>query len=121
MARRKAKKKAKKVAPPPLEYHAPRKEPLMALLCAVAGMLFLLTPGVAYLYLGKMRKALVYIFGPWLALLIIGAIIFGIGLFTSGIAFVCYFPLFLILFLFDMAIIYDAYKVAKGEKILPEI
>ena len=88
----------------------------IALLLAIGCFLFVGAPSIAYLYLGKTRKALIYLLGSWgLPMLIFGVYVIG-SIFTLGAGFLCLLPLFMIPLLLDLAIIYDVYLISKGRK-----
>ena len=99
-----------------------KKDPNIAALLALGGMFILGLPSLAYLYVGNSRKALVYsllIWGGSIALILFGVII---AIVTLGIGLLLLIPIAALILLFELAIVYDVYKMAKGEKpLLPQI
>ncbi len=97
------------------------KDPTTALLVSVVGMFILGMPSIGYAYLGNLKKCLIYIVATWGML--IGLIIVYVvaSYLTLGIGLICCLPLLLIPLAINLAIVYDVYMEAKGEKmILPD-
>ena len=101
---------------------ADKKDPGITALIAVVGMLVLQAPAIAYFYLGKMRKGIEYLVATWVLLGILVVVYTGGAIVTGGLGAICLLPIFLLYALFELAIVYDAYLMAKGEKPkLPQI
>ncbi|VVB57660.1 Uncharacterised protein [uncultured archaeon] len=99
---------------------ASAKDPAIAALISVVGLLILGAPALGYIYMGQMKKGLIYLLGTWVLSAVFIAIGFIIGLATMGIGFLCLPLLLLLLLALDIAIVWDVYKTSKGEKgILP--
>lgn len=95
-----------------------KKDPNMAALFALLATFIIGLPSLVYLYVGDSRKALVYtllLLGFSFALIIC---VFVIGVLTLGLGFLLFIPAILLIFAFDLAIVVDIYKLAKGEKAL---
>ncbi len=95
-----------------------KKDPNIALILALVGaVLFGVLPGIGHIYMGMTRKGLVYC----AASLIVWGLVFvaylGISFVTFGIGAIC-FPVFILPLLFNLAVVYDLYKITKGEKAL---
>ncbi len=111
MAKTRKKSMARKKAPAT----AP-KDPGIAALISVVGMLILGAPALGYFYLGNVRKGIIYLLAPWIAtvallvLATVGAVL------TFGLGLICIVPLALVLIAFDLLIVWDVYLVAQGEK-----
>ena len=104
------------------------KDPNMAALIAILCMCLLGLPGLAYLYLGNTRKALVHVAIPLFSAICLGILvvvswasaIFTFGLSAIGLCLVV--PLCFLFVLYNFAIIIDVYKIAKHEKpLLPQL
>jgi TM2 domain-containing membrane protein YozV len=94
---------------------AEKKDPGIAALISLVCMLFLSAPSAGYVYLGNVRKGIVYLIAAW-GVAIITAVIYTILTVVSmGIGAIC-FPIFIIPVAFDLYIVWDVYCVAKGEK-----
>jgi len=104
-----------------------KKDPTTAALIALAGGLLLGgASGAGYIYLGKVKKGIVYIVAAWLlvVLLIVLTTIGGalLAAVTFGLGAVCVIPLWILAPAFVLAIVYDVYLEASGKKtILPDI
>ena len=97
------------------------RDPTIAILLSIGCFLFLGAPSLAYIYLGNIRKGLVYLIGSWGLAFVIFAIYMVGTVATWGIGAFCLLPLFLIPFVLDIFIIYDVYLISKGRKSkLPE-
>lgn len=95
------------------------KDPGIAALISIVGMLLLAAPSLGYFYLGNMRKGLIYLVASWaLTGIVIGVVFFGGAVLAAvtGIGACCVIPLALLPVLFDLVIVYDVYIEAKGEK-----
>ncbi len=96
------------------------KDPGIAALIAIVGMLLLAAPALGYFYLGNMRKGAIYLVASWALFgIIIGVMVFGgtlLAIATSGLGMCCVIPLALVPLLLDIIIVYDVYIEAKGEK-----
>lgn len=96
-----------------------KKDPGIAALIAVLGMFILAAPAIGYIYLGNVRKGLIYIIANWI---LVGAItvVVWIGFFgltaTTIVGGVCCLPAAFIPLFFAILIVYDVYLEAKGEK-----
>ena len=103
----------------------PSKDPTIALLIAIIGGFFLGFPGIGYIYLGNMKKGLIYGLIGWI---LIGAVLFGflfggtiLAMVTMGFGMLCCIPFFLLIPVYNIAVAYDTYMDASGgKKILPE-
>jgi hypothetical protein len=94
------------------------KDPGIAALIAILGMLVLGAPAIGYIYLGNVRKGLIYIIIGWvLTGAIIGAIWVGAFVLTLAtlVGGMCCLPAAIIPLLFDILVVYDVYLEAKGE------
>lgn len=89
------------------------KDPSIAALVAAACMFFLGAPAVGYMYLGNVRKGIIYILAGW-TLTIAVAIAYVLGALTY-VGIICCLPGLALPFLFDLLIVYDVYLEAKGE------
>ncbi len=90
------------------------KDPGVAALIAAVGMLLLAgAAGIGYIYLGNVKKGLIYIILGWFLTGTI-AVAYVIGAYTL-VGIVCCLPLFLVPLALNIAIIYDVYLEAKGE------
>jgi len=104
-----------------------KKDPTIAALIALAGGLLLAgAAGAGYIYLGKVKKGLVYIVAVWIlaALLFVLTTIGGtlLAALTLGLGAICVIPLWILVPAFVLAIVYDVYLEAQGKKtILPDI
>ena len=99
----------------PLRGTSADKDPAIAALISFVCMFVAFGASAAgYIYLGKVKKGIVYLIASWTIVIVtIGAIYLTLG---------CCFPLIVIPLLFDLVMVYDVYLDAKGEKtILPEI
>jgi TM2 domain-containing membrane protein YozV len=99
---------------------AEKKDPGIAALISLVCMLFLSAPSAGYMYLGNVRKGIVYLIAAWgvMAATVIAYIILTVV--SMGIGSLC-FPIFVIPLAFDLYVVWDVYCVAKGEKSkLPE-
>ncbi|OIO21267.1 hypothetical protein AUJ17_02960 [Candidatus Micrarchaeota archaeon CG1_02_47_40] len=87
------------------------KDPKVALVLGIFGtLLFGLLPSLGMYYIGKKKRAIVWNVIYW--------VVAGIMALLGSI---CCFP-WLIIPIFAIVIIYDTYKIAKGEKeILPKV
>ena len=111
------------------------RDPSIALLISVAG-LFVAAPGIGYLYLNDMRKAVIYILGFWAVLAVAGAMVFvwsfvsnealkavlnamnGLGAYQfyfSSSAAICNWPILLPIIAMAFIIIADVHSTAQGE------
>jgi len=100
---------------------AEKKDPGIAALIAVVGFLVLSAPSIGYIYLGKVKKGLIYLLLVWASWLVV-ALLYFVGIFASGGIgmFVC-LPIFILPLIFEIYMIWDIYLDAKGEKTkLPE-
>lgn len=97
----------------PAQASAPKKDPNRAALISVAGMLLMIGPGIGYFFIGETRKGIIYLVIPWVLFAITIASMF-LGL-LSIFAFACSGLLILLLLLLDLAIVWDVYRMAKGE------
>ena len=110
MAGKKIEKEEIKPEEKPVAKKTTEKDPAIAAVLAFVAGLILCAPGVGYIYLGKVKKGIIYIVICW---------IFGIiGYIGASICCVpIIFPLIVILL-----VTYDVYLDAKGEKtILPDL
>jgi TM2 domain-containing membrane protein YozV len=82
---------------------APKDPTIAALLALLVGFI-IWAPGVGYIYIGKVKKGIIYIIICW----VIGVI----GIIGGSI---CCLP-FAFPFLFALLVTYDVYLDAKGEK-----
>lgn len=95
------------------------KDPGIAALISVVCMFILGAPAIGYIYLGNVRKGVVYILASWV---LTGAVVvaFYIGAMaltlTTLVGGMCCLPVLIVPLLFDMLIVYDVYLEAKGEK-----
>jgi TM2 domain-containing membrane protein YozV len=95
------------------------KDPAIAALISVLCLFVLGAPSIGYIYLGNVRKGIIYLGISWalvfavVAAYFIGGSIFGIM--TYGVGFLCCLPVFLLPVIFDLLIVYDVYLEAKGE------
>ncbi|MDD5340764.1 MAG: hypothetical protein PHV13_06015 [Candidatus ainarchaeum sp.] len=96
------------------------KDAGIAALISIVGMLLLAAPSLGYVYLGNVRKGIIYLVVSWVLLgIVIGVALFGgtlLAIATSGLGACCIAPLPLIPLLFDIIVVYDVYITAKGEK-----
>lgn len=96
-----------------------KKDPGIAALLAVVGFLFVQAPAIGYIYLGKVKKGLIYIVITWLSWVLVTGIYFA-AMFTGIGAILC-LPVFVIPLVFQLYMIWDVYLDAKREKTkLPE-
>jgi TM2 domain-containing membrane protein YozV len=94
---------------------AEKKDPGIAALISLVCMLVLSAPSAGYMYLGNVRKGIVYLVATW-GVIIITAIVYTIiTLVSMGVGALC-FPIFVIPLAFDLYVVWDVYCVAKGEK-----
>ena len=104
-----------------------KKDPTIAALIALAGGLLVGgAAGAGYIYLGKVKKGIVYIVAAWLlvGLLFVLTTIGGalLGAVTFGFGALCVIPLWILVPAFVLGIVYDVYMEAMGKKtILPDI
>jgi hypothetical protein len=122
----------------PLRGASGDKDPGIAALISVVCMLFLGAPAAGYFYLGKVKKGLIYLLASWVVLIatvvlylvatggtMFAGMLVGLGcgpllgalLSFAGMAgtLVC-LVVFVIPLLFELAIVYDVYVEAKGDK-----
>ena len=92
------------------------KDPGIAALISVVGMLLLGAPSLGYFYLGNVRKGVVYLIGAWVVLGIAFAVSFAVGIATLGLGFCLMIPIALLALALDILIIWDVYLIAQGEK-----
>ncbi len=92
------------------------KDPGIAALISVVGMLLLGAPSLGYFYLGNVRKGIVYLVGAWIALAVAMAVAMAVGIATLGLGFCLVIPIVLIALAFDLVIVWDVYLIAQGEK-----
>ena len=98
-----------------------KKDPAIAALIALVCGLLLGAAGAGYIYLGKVKKGIVYIVASWVLAGVVTAIYAVITAITLGIGGLC-FPIFLLIPAFNLLITWDVYLQAQGKKtILPEI
>jgi len=94
---------------------AEKKDPAIAALISLVCGLIISAPSAGYIYLGNVRKGLIYLVALW-ALWAVTAIVYTVlTIFTAGFGAIC-FPIFVIPLLFGLYIVWDVYCVAKGEK-----
>jgi|GEM_PF-940441 uncharacterized membrane protein YvbJ len=92
------------------------KDPAIAALIAVVCMFVLGAPSIGYMYLGNVRKGIIYLLAGW-ALAIVVVVAYLIGAYgTLGVGAVCCLPAFLVPIAFELLIVYDVYLEARGEK-----
>jgi hypothetical protein len=95
------------------------KDYRIATVLSIVGFFFTV-PALGYLYLGKMKKGLIYQLVHW-ALFAIVFIVYLVGGIISLFGFICLLPLFIPNLILGLAVIVDTYKVGKHSKpILPE-
>lgn len=94
-----------------------KKDPTIAALIALACGLILAFPGAGYIYLGKVKKGLIYGILSW----VIGAMVviayIAISFLTMGLGAIC-FPIFIVIPIYILIVVYDTYLDAKGDKLL---
>ncbi len=93
-----------------------RKDPKVALVISIAGMVILAAPAVGYIYLGNVKKFLVYLVVCWALVFGIVAVSAVAAALSGGIGGLCFLPLGILLLAFLLLIVYDVYVTAKGEK-----
>ena len=98
------------------------KDPTLALVLGVLGSLLAIAPGLGHVYWGLTKKGVVYsIIGIVLWGINIGIYIVG-SVATAGIGTLLCAPIFLVNIAYNIAVIYDVYKITKGEKpLLPDL
>lgn len=89
------------------------KDPSIAALISIVCMFLLGAPGIGYIYLGNVKKGLVYIAASWLFWMAV-VIAYVLGTFTL-VGAICCLPLLFVPLAFDLLIVYDVYLEAKGE------
>lgn len=92
------------------------KDPGIAALISVVGMLLLGAPSLGYFYLGNVRKGLIYLLGAWVAVAIAIGVAVVIGIATFGFGCCLIIPIVLLALAFELLIVWDVYITAKGEK-----
>ncbi len=92
------------------------KDPGIAALISVVGMLLLGAPSLGYFYLGNVRKGVVYLLALWAAAVVIFGLMAVGTLVTFGIGLLCMLPLGLLVLAFGILIVWDVYLVAQGQK-----
>jgi len=96
------------------------KDPGIAAAISAVCLLIVAAPGIGYLYLGNMRKGVIYIAAVWACW--VAVVVCYIAGAMTGVGAVCCLPLFLVPFAFGCAVVYDVYLTAKGDKqILPNL
>ena len=94
------------------------KDPGIAALIAILCMFVLGAPAIGYIYLGNVRKGLIYVIASWalsIAVVVaiwVGAIVLTMTTLVGG---VCCLPALIVPLIFDILIVYDVYLEAKGE------
>lgn len=112
------KKQTSEPAPKPVAKEVD-KDPAVAALISVVCLLVLQAPSLGYIYLGKVKKGLIYLAATWGSWILV-TIIYFIGMFT-GIGVLLCLPVFILPLLFELYMVWDVYLDAKGERTkLPE-
>jgi TM2 domain-containing membrane protein YozV len=92
---------------------AEKKDPGIAALISLVCMLFLSAPSAGYMYLGNVRKGIVYLIATWCVIAITTVVYMLLAMTVVGA--IC-FPIYIIPLAFDLYIVWDVYCIAKGEK-----
>ncbi|MFH1285973.1 MAG: hypothetical protein ABIH99_05325 [Candidatus Micrarchaeota archaeon] len=94
------------------------KDPGIAALISIVCMFVLGAPSLGYIYLGNVKKGIIYLVANWVLTFGI-VIIYFIAVFTVIGAVLC-LPIFLIPIILNLLIVYDVHLEASGKKtILP--
>lgn len=98
-----------------------KKDPNLALILGLVGAIPLVAlPGIGHIYMGMTRKGIVYCVASLLVWGVISIAYMVISFITLGIGSLC-FPIFIFPILFNLAVVYDLYKITRGEKpLLPD-
>jgi len=94
-----------------------KKDPAIAALIALACGLILGFPGAGYIYLGKVKKGIIYGILSWVIVAVIVIAYIAISFLTIGVGAIC-FPIFLVIPIYMLIVVYDTYLDAKGDKLL---
>ncbi len=92
-----------------------KKDPGIAALISVLGLLLLSAPAVGYFYLGEIRRGILYLLALWV---IVGGILFVYlsgTIISYGLGGICCAPILVVPLILGLAIVYDVYTIAKGE------
>lgn len=92
------------------------KDPGIAALISVVGMLLLAAPSLGYFYLGNVRKGIIYLLAAWVAIAVPFGVGVAIGLLTFGLGLCLIIPIGLLVVAFDLLIVWDVYLMAQGKK-----
>ncbi len=92
------------------------KEVGIAVLVSLVGFFLLGAPSLGYLYLGLVRKGIVYLIASWGSGLLVALIYIAITLTTFGLGAICALPLVFVPLALNIIIVWDVYLLAKGEK-----
>ena len=96
------------------------KDPAVVALIAVVGLLLIQAPAIGYIYLGKVKKGLVYLVALWLSWAVVTGIYILLSFTIIG-AFVC-IPIFVLPFILGLIMVWDVYMDAQGKKLVfPDI
>ncbi|MEM4194948.1 MAG: hypothetical protein QXL47_00840 [Candidatus Anstonellales archaeon] len=98
-----------------------KKDPAIAAILALVGGIIIAFPGIGYMYMDNMKRGLIYGVVCWVLYGVIVAAYFVSSLLTFGVGGLLCLPAFVIPLIYVVAVTYDTYLYAKGEKtILPE-
>ncbi len=91
-----------------------KKDPSIALILAlVGGLIFGILPGIGHIYMGLARKGIIYC---GISILLWGLIAGGYIVLSFTVVGMLCFPILFIPYLFNLAVVYDLYKITKGEQ-----
>jgi len=90
------------------------RDPAVAALISVIGMLILGAPSLGYFYIDKVRKGIIYLAINW-AVAIAAVLAYYAGIFTI-VGIVCCLPLLLVPLAFELYIVWAVYLEAQGRK-----
>ncbi|MEM4358933.1 MAG: hypothetical protein QXT45_00175 [Candidatus Bilamarchaeaceae archaeon] len=95
-----------------------KKDPAIAALIALICGLLIGAAGAGYVYIGKVKKGIIYIVAVWI-IYAAAVVLYILGVYTV-IGALCCIPLLLIPIALELAIVWDVYLDASGKKtILP--
>jgi TM2 domain-containing membrane protein YozV len=90
------------------------KDPAIAALISVVGMLILGAPSLGYFYIDNVRKGIIYLALTW-GVAIAAVLAYYAGMFTI-VGIVCCLPLLLVPLAFELYIVWAVYLEAQGKK-----